>query len=69
MFFGKEVGIVVVLLLVLYDFVNVDIEVEVFYREGVEIFGVVGEGIVMEEDLNCFYWFVFYFLDLMLNNR
>lgn len=48
-----EIG--VVLLLVLYDFVNVGIEVEVFYKEEVEILEVVGEGRVMEVDLNYFF--------------
>lgn len=55
--------------LVPYDFANVDIEAEAFHREGVEIPGVVGEGRVMEVDLNCLYRLVFYLLDLTLNNR
>ena len=38
-------------------------------REGGEILGGVGEGRVMEEDLNCLYRLVFYLLDLTLNNR
>lgn len=66
---GKEVGTAVVPSLVPYDFANVDIEAEAFHREGVEIPGVVGEGIVMEEDLNCLYRLAFYLLDLTLNNR
>ena len=55
--------------LVPYDFANVDIEAEAFHREGVEIPGVVREGRVMEEDLNCLYRLAFYLLDLTLNNR
>ena len=52
-----------------YDFANVGIEGEAFRREGVAIPEVVGEGRVMEEDLDCLYQFAFYLLDLTLNKR